>query len=246
MIKALISLGTPRRFYHFLGLIQPWSLIIGLIAILLGSYYGLFVAPKDYLQGDGFRIIYVHVPCAFLSLMIYVAMALFSTIYLIWRIKIADMMAYSLAPVGAFFCLCALITGAIWGKPMWGTWWIWDARLTSELILLFLYLGYMGLYAALPSKKTAAKACAILSIIGVIDIPIIHYSVYWWSTLHQGATISKLAKPSIEGSMLMPLLIMIVGFAFYVIGIAAMKVRAEILSREGANQWVAAMLAKEH
>ncbi len=244
MLKKLISLGTPRRFYHFLGAIQIWFLVLGLIGIGYGTYAGLFVAPMDYLQKDGFRIIYVHVPCAFLSLMMYVAIAVFSAIYLIWRVKIADMIAISIAPIGAFFTFAALVTGAIWGKPMWGTWWIWDARLTSELILLFLYLGYMGLYAAIPSKRAASKACAILSLIGVVDIPIIHYSVYWWSTLHQGATISKLAAPSIDKSMLVPLIVMIVGFSCYVVGVVAMRVRSEILARESNNQWVSLMLRR--
>ncbi|MGD9592154.1 MAG: heme ABC transporter permease [Candidatus Berkiella sp.] len=244
MIKILTSLGSPRRFYYFLGAIQSWFLVLGVLGIAYGTYAGLFVVPMDYLQKDGFRIIYVHVPCAFLSLLMYVAIAFFSAIYLIWRIKIADMIAKNIAPVGAFFTFAALLTGAIWGKPMWGTWWIWDARLTSELILLFLYLGYMGLYAAIPSKRTASKACAILSLVGVIDIPIIHYSVYWWSTLHQGATISKLATPSIDKSMVIPLIVMIVSFSCYVIAVICMRVRTEILVREGHNQWVSLMLGR--
>ncbi len=245
MIKALMSLGSPRRFYHFLGKLGPWCLGLSLIIIIIGTYQGLFIAPQDYLQGDGFRIIYVHVPCAFLSLSIYIAMAVFSAIYLIWRIKIADMLAYTLAPIGAFFTFAALVTGAIWGKPMWGTWWIWDARLTSELILLFLYLGYMGLYSAIPSKKAAAKGCAILSIVGVIDIPIIHYSVYWWNTLHQGATISKFSAPSIESSMLVPLLVMMIGFSSYVVGLVCMRTRRVILQRERHNQWVYRLIHRQ-
>lgn len=244
MIKKLISLGSARRFYHFLGLIQPWCLITGVIAIAFATYQGLFVAPADYLQGEGFRIIYVHVPCAFLSILIYGAIAVFSAIYLIWRIKIADVMAYCIAPLGAFFTFAALVTGAIWGKPMWGTWWIWDARLTSELILLFLYMGYIGLYKAIPQKSTAAKVCAILALIGVVDIPIIHYSVYWWNTLHQGATISKFASPSIDSSMLTPLLVMIAGFCLYVVGVVSLRARTEILQRGSQNQWVHALLAK--
>jgi heme exporter protein C len=244
MLNKIMSLGSPRRFYHFCGLLQPWCLVLSLLAIGYGAITGLFFAPLDYLQGDGFRIIYVHVPCAILSLFIYVGIAVFSAIYLIWRIKIADILAYSLAPIGALFTFCALITGAIWGKPMWGTWWIWDARLTSELILLFLYIGYIGLYAAIPQKKSAAKACAILSLVGVIDIPIIHYSVYWWSTLHQGPTISKLSKPTIAPDMLMPLLAMIVGFGLYVLGVVCLRVRTEILHRESPNRWVSSLINK--
>lgn len=209
-----------------------------------GIIGGLFFAPPDYLQGEGFRIIYVHVPCAIFSLAIYMAIALFSAIFIIWRVKIADMIAFTAAPVGAFFTLCALITGAIWGKPMWGTWWIWDARLTSELILLFLYLGYIGLYHAIEQPKVAAKACAIFALVGVIDIPIIHYSVYWWSTLHQGATITKLGKPAIETSMLLPLLSMIVGVAFYVITLLCVRVRTVILQRESHQQWVHSLLQR--
>lgn len=245
IMNKIIGLGTPRRFYYFLGTLQPWCWLLSLVAIAYGTYAGLFIVPADYLQGDGFRIIYVHVPCAMLSLFIYIGMSVFSAIYLIWRVKIADIMAYSLAPIGALFTFCALVTGAIWGKPMWGTWWIWDARLTSELILLFLYLGYIGLYAAIPQKKSAAKACAILSLVGVIDIPIIHYSVYWWNTLHQGATISKLSAPSIDSSMLMPLLSMVIGFSLYVLGIICLKVRTEILNRESKNQWVVSLINKE-
>ncbi len=244
MINIIISLGSPRRFYHFLGLLQPWFLVLGLMAIAYGAYTGLFIAPADYQQGDGFRIMYVHVPCAMLSLLIFASMSVFSAIYLIWRIKIADIMAYCLARIGAFFTFCALVTGAIWGKPMWGTWWIWDARLTSELILLFLYLGYIGLYSAIPQKRQAAKACAILSLIGIIDVPIIHYSVYWWNTLHQGATISKFSQPTIESSMLTPLLMMIIGFSLYVSALVCFRVRTEILQREQNNQWVASLMNK--
>ncbi|MBS0289788.1 MAG: heme ABC transporter permease [Proteobacteria bacterium] len=244
MIKMLVSLGSLRRCYHFLGSIAPWSMLLGLVAIAYGTLQGLFVAPSDYLQGHGFRIIYVHVPCAFFSMAIYIGMSICSMVYLIWRIKLADIIAFSLAPVGAFFTFAALVTGAIWGKPMWGTWWIWDARLTSELILLFLYLGYIGLYNAIGQKRQAAKACAILSLIGIVDIPIIHYSVYWWNTLHQGATISKFSAPSIEKSMLIPLLWMLGGFALYLVALLSVRIRTEILKREQANQWVSALFKK--
>jgi heme exporter protein C len=213
-------------------------LLLTAILFAYGLRGGLFIAPEDYLQGDGFRIMYVHVPCAFYSLTIYVAMAFCSAIYLIWHIKIADVIAYCLAPIGALLTFCALVTGALWGKPMWGTWWIWDARLTSELILLFLYLGYIALYSAIVQQKAAAKACAILSLVGVLDIPIIHYSVYWWNTLHQGATVAKLSAPSIDKSMFIPLCIMILGFAFYILSILCLRVRAELVSRERQHLWV--------
>lgn len=244
MFQKLIALGNPRRFYHFCGLLLPWSMILSLFAIGYGIIGGLFLAPPDYQQGDGFRIMYVHVPCAMLSLLIYTSISIFSAIFLVWRIKIADIIAYCAAPVGAFFTFCALVTGSIWGKPMWGTWWIWDARLTSELILLFLYLGYIGLYHAIEQPKTAAKACAILALVGVIDIPIIHYSVYWWNTLHQGATIAKIGQPAIESSMLKPLLGMIVGFSLYVVAVLCVRIRTEILRRESRNSWVGALIKK--
>lgn len=241
--RKLLYLGAPRHFYLFCGQALPWFLLLSILTMSYGLIGGLFLAPPDYQQGEGFRIIYVHVPCAVLSLMIYVAIAVFSGIYLIWRIKIVDVLAYCLAPIGTFFTLAALITGAIWGKPMWGTWWIWDARLTSELILLFLYGGYIGLYQGLGQKKSAAKASAILAVIGLIDIPIIHYSVYWWSTLHQGTTVFKL-QPSIAPAMLYPLLSMLVGLACYAGALLCIRVRTEILRREADNYWISVLIKK--
>lgn len=228
----LTRLGTPHYFYRVCGAWMPWCLGLGLMALVYGVVAGLWFAPTDYQQGDAFRIIYVHVPCAMLSLALYLWMAVCSFIYLIWRIKVADMIAYSIAPIGAFFTLAALVTGSLWGKPMWGTWWIWDARLISELILLFLYLGYLGLYQAIPSPKMAAKLSAILAIVGALDIPIIHYSVYWWNTLHQGATITRWDRPAMEWSMFYPLLAMILGLGLYAGYLLCLRVRAEILSRD--------------
>lgn len=228
----LVRLGTPLNFYQLCGKWIPWCLGISIVAMLYGVVAGLWFTPVDYQQGDAFRIIYVHVPCAMLSMGLYVAMAISSFVYLVWRVKVADMMAYSIAPIGAFFTFAALLTGSLWGKPMWGTWWIWDARLTSELILLFLYLGYIGLYQAIPSPKMAAKLCGILAIVGALDIPIIHYSVYWWNTLHQGATIMQFDKPAIDKSMLLPLLAMIIGLGVYTVYLVCLRVRAEILARE--------------
>lgn len=244
MLQTIINLGSPRRFYHLCGQLLPWFTALSMIALAYGTIAGLFIAPADYQQGEGYRIIFVHVPCAMLSMLIYVSIAMCSAIFLIWRIKLADVMAYCLAPIGAFITFCALVTGAIWGKPMWGTWWIWDARLTSELILFFLYLGYIGLYAAIPDPKAAAKACAILALVGVVDIPIIHYSVYWWNTLHQGATITKFAQPSISSAMLIPLLSMIIGCALYVASLLCIRMRTEILRRGVHSQWVNALISK--
>ncbi len=245
IIQMLTSLGSPRRFYQFCGFMQPWLFAISLIALAVGLVGGLLIAPADYLQGEGFRIIYVHVPCAMLSMLLYVVLALASAVYLIWRVKVADLIAYCIAPIGALFTFCALVTGAIWGKPMWGTWWIWDARLTSELILLFLYIGYIGLYSAITNPKAAAKISAIFALIGLIDIPIIHYSVYWWNTLHQGATISRFAKPTMDSSMLWPLLCMIVGMAVYTSAIMCLKLRTQILSREANSRWVQSFIANK-
>ncbi len=206
--------------------------------MLLGLYLGLFVSPADYQQGDGFRIIYVHVPAAFLSLAIYTFIFICSVIYLVWHIKIADILALCSASIGANFTAIALITGAIWGKPMWGTWWVWDARLTSELILLFLYFGYMGLRSGISDMQVSAKAGGILAIVGMVDIPIIHFSVEWWQTLHQGATLSKFAAPSMSLGMLVPLLIVLLAFGLYYLTVLLLRCCSEILKREQDAEWV--------
>lgn len=230
--KQLVRLGIPTNFYQFCGKCLPWNFLAAVIFLIYGVITGLYFAPADYQQGEAFRIMYVHVPCAMLSLFLYAWIAVCSFIYLVWRIKVADLLAYSIAPIGTFFTFAALVTGALWGKPMWGTWWIWDARLTSELILLFLYLGYLGLYQAIPSRKMAAKLCAILALVGVVDLPIIHYSVYWWNTLHQGATLLQFDRPAIETSMLYPLLAMIMGLFLYALFLVSLRVRSEINVRE--------------
>ncbi len=206
--------------------------------MLYGFFSGLYLAPADYQQGDGFRIIYIHVPTAFLSLAIYAFIALNSIIFLIWQIKLADILAKESAIIGALYTFIALISGSLWGKPMWGTWWIWDARLTSELILLFLYLGYIGLRSAIPEERRSGKAGAILAIVGMMDIPIIHFSVEWWSTLHQGPTLAKFAKPSIANEMLYPLLAMILAFALFYVVILLFRLRIEILKRNFHTQWL--------
>jgi len=181
---------------------------------------------------------FVHVPSAWMSLFIYVFMAVLSAIYLIWNIKLADVMASSSAALGASFTFLALATGSLWGKPMWGAWWVWDARLTSELILLFLYLGYMALVSAIEDKRSAARAGGVLILVGVVNIPIIHYSVEWWNTLHQGPTVTKLDKPSIHISMLLPLLLMAAAFQLYYFTVLLIRARAEVLDRERRSAWV--------
>lgn len=218
------KLLSEKYFIPFAKQCLPWLVIVCLIALTYGLIGGLYLSPKDYQQGDAFRIIYTHVPAAFLSLFIYLFMAAMAFLALIWKIKLCNEAAKAAAPIGASMTLLALLTGSLWGKPMWGTYWIWDARLSSELILLFLYLGYLALRQAYSNQKQGDKAANLLAIVGAINIPIIHYSVYWWNTLHQGATLSKLAKPSIENSMLYPLLAMIVGYLCFFILILLLRI----------------------
>ena len=217
----------------------PWLAGLCVLALLYGLYGGLVLAPPDYQQGESFRIIYVHVPSAWMSMFIYTFMAVLSGIHLIWRMKLADIMATASAPIGASFTFLALVTGSLWGKPMWGTYWVWDARLTSELILLFLYLGIMALRSAVDDQRSAGRATAVLTLVGVVNIPIIHYSVVWWNTLHQPATVTKLDTPSIHIDMLIPLLVMTLAFQFYFFTVALMRARNEVLQREHKASWVA-------
>jgi len=225
--------------YRVAGVLGPLSGAVCLISLLVGLYLGLVVAPPDYEQGDSYRIIYIHVPAAWMSMFVYVVMATSSAIFLIWRLKIADIVAVASAPIGAAFTAVALVTGSLWGKPMWGTWWIWDARLTSELLLLFLYFGYMALRGAMETPQSAARAAGILAVVGVVNIPIIHFSVEWWNTLHQPATITKLDKPSMHISMLRPLLIMVLAFQMLYFFNLMVRVRTIILDREARTSWVA-------
>lgn len=215
-------------------LLQP--IVLGCFIVSL--IWALFIAPIDFQQGEGYRIIYIHVPSAFLSLSLYLTMGVMSFIFLIWRLKIAALMISNLAKIGIVFSALALITGSIWGKPMWGTWWIWDARLTSTLVLFFLYLGVLVLHSALVRHNSADKACAVLALIGTINIPIIHYSVSWWNTLHQGATITKVWAPTIDISMLKPLLFMLMTFILYTITLLCMLLRQSIYKRESNSKWL--------
>jgi heme exporter protein C len=238
------KLASPKHFYRISGILIPWLAAITAILLLVGLYLGLFVAPPDYQQGQSYRIIFVHVPSAWMSMFIYTFMAVLSAIYLIWNIKLADVMARSSALLGASFTLLALATGSLWGKPMWGAWWVWDARLTSELILLFLYMGYIALVMAIEDVRTAARAGAVLILVGVVNIPIIHYSVEWWNTLHQGPTVTKLDKPSIHLSMLVPLLLMAGAFQFYYFTVVLMRARGELLDRERRSEWVRELVGR--
>ena len=236
--KWLIKLASLRNFYFFAGRLIPWFGWSTLILMVVGLYWGLVEAPTDYQQKDSYRIIFIHVPAAWMSLFVYMMMAISAAASLIWKTKASEVFANSCAPLGAMFTFLALATGSLWGKPMWGTYWEWDARLTSELVLLFLFLGYIALQSAFEDKRTAARATAILAIVGVVNIPIIHYSVEWWFTLHQGATVAKFDKPSMDISMLIPLLIMATAFKTYFFTTVLMRSRNEILERESHSNWV--------
>jgi heme exporter protein C len=233
------KLASPPYAYRLAGLMRPWLLWPALALLVAGAYGGLFVVPPDYQQKDAARIMYVHVPAASLSLMVYSIMAVASAVGLIWRMKIAHAVAASCAPLGAVFSALALSTGAIWGKPMWGTWWAWDPRVTTELIQLFLYLGYMALRSSFDDTARADRAAAVLAIVGVVNVPIVHYSVTWWNSLHQGPTILKLGKPSIDASMAWPLYLMLLAYVLYFGAVLCDRVRAEILRRERNASWLA-------
>ncbi len=231
-------LSTAKYFYGLASRLTPWFGWLAGLTIGAGLFLGLVVAPIDYQQKDAYRIMFVHVPAAWMSMLIYTMMAVSGAIGLIWRIKLAHLTCTAAATIGASFTLITLVTGAIWGKPMWGAWWAWDARLTSELILLFLYLGFIALESAIPERRKAQQAGAILLLAGVVNIPIIHYSVLWWHTLHQNPSVSKFGTPAIHSSMLVPLLVMAVGFLLLFLAILALRMRALILETEYRAQWL--------
>ena len=230
--------GSPRWFY---GITTPWLPWLGLLTaalLLWGAGWGLAFAPADFRQGNSYRIIFIHVPAAVVSLAGYYLMAIAGGISLVWKIKLADMALRAAAGVGAALTFCALVTGSIWGKPTWGTWWVWDARITSMLVLLFLYLGVLALYEAFENRDTAARACAVLSLVGTVNIPIIYKSVDWWYSLHQPATIRFTGAPSMHPDMFRPLLLMIAGFYCLYALVLMLRLRAEILDREQKSRWV--------
>lgn len=245
IVRFIHKMGSPQYFYNLAGRMIPWFGILTAILLGVGLVGGLILAPTDYQQGESYRIIFIHVPSAWMSLFVYMVMAGAGLISLVWRIKLAEVIAVSSAPIGASFTFLALVTGSLWGKPMWGTWWVWDARLTSELILLFLYLGVMALYSAIEDKRVAARAVAILALVGVVNIPIIHYSVEWWNTLHQPATITKFDKPSMHASMLVPLLVMALAFKLFYAAVVLMRARCEVLERERNSRWVQTLVEPE-
>jgi heme exporter protein C len=236
------KLASPPHVYRVATKFSPWLFGFATVAIGYGVIAGLFIAPPDYQQGDAFRIIYVHAPSAWMSLSAYTTMAIAGGVALIWRIKIGHAVAASCAPIGASFTLAALVTGSLWGRPMWGTYWAWDPRLTSELILMFLYFGVMSLRQAFDDPARGDRAAAVLAIVGVVNVPIIHYSVRWWNSLHQGATVAKFGKPSMPGSMLWPLLSVMIGFMLFFGAVLCTRLRAEVLSRERQSNWLKEVL----
>ena len=244
MWKLFYQLASPKTFYRLTGRIIPGLAMAACVALFAGLLWGLAFAPPDYQQGDAFRIIYVHVPCAFLSMALYAGMGFLAVLLLVWRIKLAGVLLGVCAQTGASMALLALVTGSIWGKPMWGAWWVWDARLTSELILLFLYAAILATGNAYPNKEQGDKVVAILTLVGLVDLPIIHYSVYWWNTLHQGSTLSVFSKPKIDASMLYPLLLTLIGFSLYCVLVILLRARHALLWRERRKTWVSVLIER--
>lgn len=229
---AMHRFANPRRFRKLADAILPWSVGIMAAAFAVGIYTALITSPADFKQGESVRIMYIHVPSAWMALLTYTIIAVASGVSIIWRHPLADLAAKSAAPVGLAFTGLALITGSLWGKPMWGDWWVWDARLTSVLVLFFLYLGYIGVWQAIEDQNKASRAAAILALVGFINIPIIKFSVEWWSTLHQPASVIRLDGPTIDVSMLVPLLVMVLAFTAYFITVLLWRMKAELVARK--------------
>jgi heme exporter protein C len=236
--------AAPQRFYRLAGKAVPWCAAVAIVLTLYGLYLGLGVAPTDFQQGDSYRIIFIHVPAAWTAMVLYVAMAFWAAVGLIFNARLAAMLAQAIAPTGALMAFLALWTGALWGKPTWGTWWVWDARLTSTLILLFLYIGYMSLRAAIDDERRADRASAVLAIVGVVNVPIIYFSVKWWNTLHQGASVSLTKAPSMAAIMLQGMLVMALALWAYCFAVVFMRVRLVILERERDAAWTREHLAR--
>jgi len=230
--------SSPQTFYPLAGRLQPWFAALAVLFCAVGLYISFFVAPTDAQQGESYRIIFIHVPAAWMSMFIYLVMGFWCGVGLVFNTRLSSMWATALAPTGALFTFIALWTGALWGKPTWGTWWVWDARLTSELILLFLYIGFMALQAAIDDQRRADKAGAVLALVGVINIPIIYFSVQWWSTLHQGSSVSMKSAPTMAMTMFAGMIVMALGFWMYSIAAALARVRCVILERERNTEWV--------
>ena len=225
-------LANPNRFNRITEKIQPYILFITIIALISGLYFGLFDSPKDYQQGDAVRIMYVHVPSAWLASFLYFSLAISCVFYLVWKHPLADLVSSSIAPIGALFSALTLVTGSLWGKPMWGTWWVWDARLTSMLVLFFFYLGYILLSNAFERKIDGSKTASVLAIVGLINLPIVKFSVDWWHTLHQPASIIKIGGPSIDNKMLLPLILMIFALSFFSLYMIILNVKTKLIEKK--------------
>jgi heme exporter protein C len=234
--------ASPQNFYPMAGKLIPWFWVLAAVFGSAGLYLGFLVAPTDAQQGEGYRIIFLHVPASWMSMFIYLVMAFWAALGLAFNTRLSGMMATALAPTGALFAFLSLWTGALWGKPMWGAWWVWDARLTSELILLFLYIGFIALQSAIDDPRRADKAGAILALVGVVNVPIIYFSVKWWNTLHQGSSVSLTKSPSMAMTMLWGMLLCALGCWMYSIAVALMRARSIMLERERHTEWVRALL----
>ena len=239
----LFRYASPASFFPVAGLLAPWFGVAALALLAAGLYVGFFIAPTDAQQGESYRIIFIHVPAAWMSMFIYVVMAGWAALGLVLNTRLSAMMAAALAPTGALFTFLALWTGALWGKPTWGTWWVWDARLTSELILLFLYFGFMALRASIDDPRRADRAGAILALTGVVNVPIIYFSVQWWNTLHQGASVSLTKAPTMAATMFTGMILVAFAFWMYTIAAALLRVRSIIAERERGSDWLAAYAA---
>ena len=237
-VRWFHQLGSPPYFDRFAARWTPWCHGIGAVTMAIALWLALFRVPADYQQGDAFRILYVHVPMAWMSMAVYLGMAIYAAIALVWRIKLAEILAMACAPIGALYTAVTLLTGSIWGKPMWGTWWDWDPRLTTELLLLFLYLGVIGLYAAIEDRRQAARAAGFLAVVGVVLLPIIKFSVTWWNSLHQGSTISLAGPSHMDASMQLPLWLMVIGIHVWFVGALFARARADNLRREAGKAWI--------
>jgi heme exporter protein C len=237
--------SSPATFYALAGRMIPWFAGLAVLSCAAGLYIGLLLAPTDFQQGDSYRIIFIHVPASWMSMFIYIVMAIWAAMGLILNTRLSFMMAHALAPTGALFAFISLWTGALWGKPTWGAWWVWDARLTSELILFFLYLGYLALVSAIDDTRRADRAGALIALVGVVNVPIIYFSVKWWNTLHQGASVSMTRAPTMASIMLWGMLVMALAAWMYTIAAALSRVRSIILERETDSQWVGELLQRE-
>ncbi len=243
--QGFLKTVSPKHFYRISGLCLPWLVILAALALTGGLVWGLAFAPPDYQQGDSYRIIFIHVPAAALAMGGYLILAIAGLIVLVWRVKTAEWVAEALAPIGAWFTLLSLVTGSLWGKPTWGTYWVWDARLTSMLILLFLYWGVIALQQAYAEGSDAGRAAALLSVVGVVNLPIIHYSVQWWNTLHQASTFSFGARPQMPPAMYLPLLLSLLGFYALFAVLLILRTRQRILVHEARTAWVREIVQAE-